>query len=122
MTAANPHRGEITIDLGQHGQFVLRPDFEAVAAVDAQLGGLLPLANRVFRDSAALTLDEMAVIVAEGMNGAARKEGRAAGMKVEKVKRMIFEAGMSDALLPCVLFVSNAIGGGNTETADAGNG
>ena len=41
MSEANAHRGEVEIDLGAAGKFALRPDFEAVAAIDAELGGII---------------------------------------------------------------------------------
>ncbi len=123
MSEANAHRGENEIDLGAAGTFVLRPDFEAVAAIDAQLGGIIGVAKRAFEtNGAGLTLKEMAVIVAEGMKGQARKEGRTAAAKVDKVGEMIFNAGLPNALGPCMAFLGNAISGGSEpDSADAGN-
>lgn len=122
MSEANPHRGEIDIDLGPAGVFPLRPDFEAVAAIDRAVGGIMALAMRLHQNSAAMTLDEMAIIVAECMKGHARKTGGTAAANVEKVKRMIFEAGMGDALAACVQVVGAAIGGGAAaEPGDGGN-
>jgi hypothetical protein len=123
MSEANAHRGEIEIDLGAAGKFALRPDFEAVAAIDAQLGGIIAVAKRTFEtNGVGLTLNEMAVIVAEGMKGQARKEGRTAAAKVEKVAEMIFTAGITNAIGPCMVVLSNAVMGGATpDPADAGN-
>lgn len=122
MSEANAHRGEIEIDLGAAGKFVLRPDFEAVAAIDEQVGGVVALAEKVFRQPASLTLHEAAVIVAECMKGQQRKAGGTVGANVEKVKRYIYEAGIVKVIEPCVALLGHAVtGGAAPDPAEAGN-
>ena len=122
MSEANAHRGEVEIDLGAAGTFVLRPDFEAVAAIDEQLGGVVAVAEKAFREPASLTIAQMAAIVSEGMKGQARKEGRTAAANPEKVARMLFDAGLPNAIGPCIAFLGNAITGGvQIEAGNAGN-
>ncbi len=110
--SANKHRGEIAVTL-EGAAYVLRPDFEAVAAIDEQLGGILNIAKRSF-EGQTLTLHEIAVIVCEGL----RAHGRAGGLaslkavKLEAVKRQVFASGVTTLLEPAMEFLRAALTGG----------
>lgn len=110
---ANRHRGEIAVTLSGT-EFVLRPDFEAVAAIDDQLGSVIALTRRAIAEPASLSLSELAVVVAEGI----KAHGCAAGdsnahVKTDKIKRMIFETGIPTVVPQVVRFLTDAITGGS---------
>jgi hypothetical protein len=114
-TAANPHRGEIAVTLGGV-KFVLRPDFEAVAAIDTQLGSVMLLTRRAIAQPASLSLAELAVVVTEGIKAHGRATGGVnAHAGLETVKRMIFDAGIPTVMEPVCRFLAAAVTGGAKE-------
>lgn len=119
--AANPHRGEIAVMLD--ARYVLRPTFEAVAAIESSLGSVMDLARRVAREPYTMTRRELAVIVTEGMRawGQANNDTNTKLARVEKVERLIFAAGMPSVLEPVGLFLMAAITGGANDEGEAGN-
>lgn len=110
--AGNKHRGEIAVTLNG-ADYALRPDFEAVAAIDEQLGGILNIAKRSF-EGQSLTLHEVAVIVCEGIkaHGRATKKASQAGAQLPKVKREVFETGLITLVEPVAEFLTAALTGG----------
>jgi hypothetical protein len=116
---ANAHRGEIKITL-EGAAYVLRPDFEAAAAIDTQLGSIIDVTRRALAENS-LSFREIAVIVCEGMRAQGRATGDQSliGAKLPRVQQMVFEAGMV-SLQPAVLeFLANAITGGATPAGNA---
>jgi hypothetical protein len=110
--AANPHRGEIAVTLGG-AEFVLRPDFEAVAAIDSQLGSVMMLTRRAIAQPASLSLAEMAVVVTEGIKAHGRATGGVnAHAGLDTVKRMIFDAGIPSVMEAVLQFLAAAVTGG----------
>lgn len=108
----NRHRGEIGLTLSGM-KLVMRPDFEAVAAIDEQLGSIVGLTRRAIGQPESLSLHELAVIVTEGVraHGRANKTSEAHS-KLEKIKRMIFETGIPVAVAPVCQFLGQAVTGG----------
>ena len=109
---ANGLRGEFPITL-EGADYVLRADYEAVAAIDEQLGSIVDVAQR-FVTQGSISLREMAVIVCEGLKGHGRKVGYkpAEGYTAQKVGRMIFETGAADCIRPVGEFLIAALNGG----------
>lgn len=112
---ANPHRGETTVTL-KGTVFGLRPDFEAVAAIDDQLGSVVALTRRAIAEPASLTLNELAVVVAEGIkaHGRAARDSNA-HVSTDKIKRQIFETGIPTVVPAVLAFLTAAITGGAKE-------
>jgi K+/H+ antiporter YhaU regulatory subunit KhtT len=121
--AANRHRGEIAVTLRQQGsdaptEFVMRPDFEAVAAIDDQLGSIIALTRRAIAEPASLSLAELAVVVAEGIKAHGRSVGDSnAHVRTEKIKRMIFDSGVPTVVPAVLQFLTAAVTGGAKESA-----
>jgi hypothetical protein len=114
---ANGHRGEIAVTL-EGTVFVMRPDFEAVAAIDAELGSIVQITRRAVADPASLSLGEIAVIVAEGIkaHGRAAKNSNA-HVGTQKIKRMIFDAGIPTVVPAVCAFLGAAVTGGVKDAA-----
>lgn len=110
---ANPERGEIEIELAGT-TYVMRPDFEAVLAIERQTGRpLIRLATEFgLGRHGGLPLSDMAVIVTEGVKAARRGDEMAQQYKAEKFGRLIYETGMLSVLDPVDLFLRNALSGG----------
>lgn len=116
----NEQRGENSVVLGEV-TFVLRPDFEAVQAVDAALGGVTGLVRRAVQQPETLKLRELAVVVTEGIRAHGRKTGSAtAHSGVDTVERMIFAAGIPTVIPAVTRFLVAAITGGAKD--EPGNG
>ncbi len=119
--SANAHRGEIAVTLAGT-VFVLRPDFEAIEAIDDQLGSIVMLTRRAIAQPASLSLAELAVIVAEGIKAHGRSvKDSNAHVSTDKIKRMIFEAGVPTVVGTVCQFLALAVTGGAKETPP-GNG
>ena len=116
MTAANAHRGEITIRLD--ADYVIRPDFEAAAAIDEQLGSIIDVARRALSEKS-LSYREASIIICEGMKaqGRAKDDKTMQAVNLRRVQQLVYEAGMLTVLGPCLGFLAAAVTGG----ADAGN-
>jgi hypothetical protein len=114
---ANPYRGEISVTL-DGAEFVLRPDFDAILAIDEALGGITALARRGLADLTSMTLSELAVVITEGIKAHGRSTGSSnAHAGVDNVKRMIFKAGIPTVLPAVGKFLAAAVTGG----VEAGN-
>ncbi len=114
----NRHRGEFPITLSGT-DYVLRADYEAVAAIDEQLGSVVDVARRAIQDGS-LSLREMAVIVCEGIKAGERKKGNphADSYTARKVSELIFDTGLTDCLKPVLQFLVSALGGGVTPSGN----
>jgi hypothetical protein len=108
---ANRHRGEFPLTLDR--DYVLRADYEAVAAIDEQLGSIVDVARRAIQEGS-LSLKEMGVIVCEGAKAAERKAGNphADSYTARKFQELIFERGVTECLRPVLQFLVAALGGG----------
>lgn len=108
--AANAHRGEIAIRLD--ADYVLRPDFEAVAAIDEQLGSVLDAA----RDAAGgkISYRVAAVVICEGLKASGRASGDRAlqAVNLRRVQELIFDVGLLTVLEPVSRFLVAAVMGG----------
>ncbi len=109
----NPHRGEVAIEL-EGRRFVMLPTFEAVAAIEAEIGSVMALTKRGIANPSSLTLHELGVVVTEGIRawGRDHKDAGCANSGLPKIQRMIFNAGTPMAVLPVILFLQQAITGG----------
>jgi hypothetical protein len=92
---ANPHRGEISVTLGG-ADYVLRPTFEAMVAIEEQIGSLIDLAAQVESKASGLTIKQLSVIVGECIKAHGRETGNklTAGTRAEVVAKMIYETGL----------------------------
>jgi hypothetical protein len=114
---ANPHRGEISVKL-DGADHVLRPDFDAILAIDEGLGGITALTRRAIADVSSLTLQELAVVITEGIKAHGRSTGSASAHSgVDTVKRMIVKNGIPTVLPAVAAFLAAAVTGG----VEAGN-
>ena len=113
---ANPHRGEIAIRLD--ADYVIRPDFEAAAAIDEQLGSIIDVARRALSEKS-ISYREASIIICEGMKaqGRATDDKTMQAVNLRRVQQLVYEAGMLTVLGPCLGFLAAAVTGG----ADAGN-
>ncbi len=109
---ANKHRGEISVTLDGVA-YVMRPDFEAVAAIDETLGSVIALTKRAVGDPASLSLTELAVVVTEGIraHGRANKTSEAHS-GVDKIKKLIFASGIPNVVPSVCQFLAQSVTGG----------
>jgi len=124
MTEANETRGEIAIDLGGR-EYVLRPTYQAIAAIEAKTGkGLLALA----RDAAELGVGDAAIIATECIKAYGKHVGddMMARYSPDKIGEMMIES--EGGIAAClgrlsVLLMAAATGGytasGELKTAKA---
>lgn len=92
--SANPHRAEVTVTLGDHGDYLLRPTFQALAQIEADLKEpIIPIAQRVAAFQVGVR--DAAVIV--------HYAGRAAGGKLTlaQVGEAVLAAGLVNVALKC---------------------
>ena len=114
---ANPHRGEISVKL-DGADYPLRPDFDAILAIDEALGGITGLTRRAMTDLSSLTIKELAVVITEGIKAHGRSTKSAnAHAGLDTVKRMIVKAGVPTVLPAVAAFLAAAVTGG----VEAGN-
>lgn len=91
MSEANETRGEIALDL-DGTEYVLRPSYEAIQAIEKKLGrGLLALARTAADGD--LTLNETATVAAECIkaHGRAIDDRMLAASTPERIAEMIYE-------------------------------
>lgn len=104
---ANPHRGEVEIELDGK-RFVMRPTFQAIAEIEQQTGtGLIALLHRMTDGS--LRVSDLAVIVAAGLRAAGEPASR------DKVGSLLLQDGLEKTLAPASQFLMNAVTGGKAE-------
>ncbi|MCU0892471.1 MAG: hypothetical protein MUE77_12205 [Sandarakinorhabdus sp.] len=101
---------------------MLRPTFEAMVAIEEQIGALTVITQRLRSGAGALTLTETAVIITECMkaHGRATKNQLAANARAESVAKMIFAAGVVQIVPVIFPLLTKMLTGG--ATADEGNG
>lgn len=113
MAEANPHRGEVKVDLAGR-EIVLRPTFEAMAEIETVLGErLVPITRRVGANNYG-AMDFLAIILAAG------NAGLRAGEKLQPdaVKNAIAEKGLVAFATPVSTFLANCLTGGAKKTDD----
>ena len=112
MSGANPHRGEVSLKLGER-EVVLRPTFAALVAIERETGmGLLALVRKLAQGS----VQHLPTIIREG--------GRAAGYDIQ-TDEIELECTANGAFLvidAAGAMISNGIDGGadrkNSEAAE----
>lgn len=114
-------RGRMLAPLGG-AEYVLRPSFEALEAIERQLGrSLHQLAFQGLQGG--LSLTDLAVIVAECMRAHGRAEPDAGPSyreaKAEKLARLIMEAGQTHITARIAVLLTEAITGGFTAEGEA---
>lgn len=113
-------RGEITVPLD--GELGLRPDFEAIEAIEAQLGSCRDLFVKA--NDNALTNQEAAIIVTELLRGYGRShpdDARIAVYRDAKVKRigaLIYETGILAICPRLGVILLGAVTGGYTASGE----
>lgn len=109
MPAANPHRGEVAIELGGK-VYVLRPSYDAI--VEARQTTGVPLGES-FARIANLDLVEMASIVGPAM--------RASGHKLtdRQVGQLLMEKGAANAVKEVSTLLKNMLTGGAEPEGEA---
>lgn len=121
MTAdhgANPQAGEVAVLLAGRLRR-LRPSFEAMVAIEAELGHALTKVNdRFLRQE--LTLMQLAVIVRHGLIAG----GETPAPSTEQVAPEVYQAGYLNLIEPVAQFLANALCGGKVpgEPTAVGNG
>jgi hypothetical protein len=114
------HRGRMLVPLGD-ADYVLRPSFEAIEAIEQTLGrSLVQLASQAYNGG--LSCADLAIIVAECM----RAEGRASSdagpsyrdAKAEKIARLIYEAGQPSITARIAILLTEAVTGGYTAAGE----
>ncbi len=105
---ANPHRGEVTIEIAGRTR-TLRPTMGAMAAIEQAFGdGLVPVVERYLARK--LTLRETAIIVREGLVAA----GESPTPELKAVMEHVFEAGPAKTVAPITRFLGNMLNGGQS--------
>ena len=109
---ANAHRGEFPIQL-DGTEYTLRADYEAVAAIDSQLGSVMDVCLRLVRDGS-LSFREMSVIVCEGIKAHGRATGNVMQQSAnpKRCGEMIFASGMATCVRPVADFLMASLNGG----------
>lgn len=113
-------RGQLTIPLdGQ--EYLLRPSYEAIIAIERQLGPLYNLATAAARGD--LTLDQMGVCVAELMKAQGRADAEASAdyrdPKPEKLAKLIYAEGAPKICARLAVLFTAAVTGGYTPEGEA---
>lgn len=105
MAVANPERGDVEIELGEH-KFIMRPTPGATAEIEAGAAkGTLALINAVADRT--ITLRELAVVVCAGIR--ASGDG---GANVRKCEELIWRAGFVPALVAVQSYLLRSVNGG----------
>lgn len=112
MTAENQQRGEVAVvfSKGREGErkVVLRPTYEAMAQIEAELGkGLLPLVRQFTAQQIGIT--EVVCVLFHG--------ALAAGEKLERLQMgaLVLAGNFAEASKGATDFLSNAITGGSPQ-------
>lgn len=108
-------RGQMWLPLGGE-EYCVRPDYHAIAAIEAKLGPLTDLAASAGQDR--LTVAEMAVIVAEMMRAYSRANpdqpsvSTYAGADPERLAELIYDAGVPRICARLLPVLMGAVTGG----------
>jgi len=120
MAPANETRGEISLQL-DGVDFVLRPSFEALVAIEQDSGkGLIDLAREA--EGGTLSLQTVAIIAMRCIQawGAATKNEMAQGVNADKIARLIMssDGGLMAAMLRIRILLTLAVTGGYTPSGE----
>jgi len=110
---ANSLKGEVEIRLGGE-RYVLRPSFTAIMAIEAELGGVVPLARRAAKGD--FGLRDLTVIVREGLNAHALAAG-GKQLDADRVGAMILTEGVAHVAGPVRDFLTAVLSGGPSGAA-----
>jgi hypothetical protein len=99
---ANSLKGEVEITFGAQ-RYVMRPSFAAIMAIEAELGGVVPLARRAAKGD--FGLKDLTVIIREGL--------LAHGTRLEQsaVGAMILTEGLANVAGPVRDFLTAVLSG-----------
>ena len=86
MTSANPHRGEVSLDVAGE-RLLLRPTFGALVAAEEELGSLFELVERAA--AGALRLNEIAALFDH------LSKARAEAITRERIGEAVVEKGLA---------------------------
>jgi len=112
----NPERGEVAILLDGKA-YPMRPSYKAMVAIERATGAtILGLSFRLALPRDGLTLEEMAIIITEGVRAAGeeRNDPMLKGFSTERVGELLFDGGILAAAAPIEAFLRNAITGGGS--------
>jgi len=103
--APNPARGEFLVTLEGH-DYVLRADYDAIAAIDEQLGSIVDVTRRLSSDGS-ISLREISVVLCEAMKAQGRKTGYAPARQytARRVGEMVYNTGLHSVLMPVAKFL-----------------
>lgn len=113
MAGVNPERGEVGIELDGR-IYPMRPSYEAILEIESAIGPILAISMRLKDPQQMLKLDEIAVIVCTCIQAAGRdrEDPMLAGVKAEKVRKLIYADGMHYAIRPLTALLYNMLTGG----------
>ena len=101
---ANPHRGEVEIELGGE-TYILRPTFHALVEIEERLGeGIVALTSRLSRGD--IRLKDVATILHAGMRAVRGTKV----MPYEELGRLVVAHGFTSTDLKIVEFLTGAFG------------
>ena len=102
MSAYNPHRGDVKIALGEN-EFVLRPSFSAIVALEEHFGcGIFDLAREFCEGKRARAKDLLHIMKA-GIEGAGFDPP-------EDLPQRMVDAGLASCIEPIGKFLAHACG------------
>lgn len=97
-------RGETKIDLGPHKDYVLRPGFDELCAIEQMLGeGIIPFARRF--ENTNIGIRELAVVI-YCCGGSVKENPR---LSLADVGRIVQQAGMIGVMSPVMQVLSTAL-------------
>jgi hypothetical protein len=121
----NPERGEVALLL-EGEVYPMRPSYDAMMAIEQQLGSLVALSYRHASPLQGLTMREMSVVACEAIKEAGRERGDEGkmlrGVTAEKICKLIAAGGPLKAIAPIEKLLDNMITGGTKpKKEDAGD-
>lgn len=100
----NPYRGEVTFTIDEE-DYTVRPTFQIIAEMEAQFGGIMPMAKRIAGGDFTVTEIVGVILIAlKGQKGAP---------KPQALQELIFDEGATNFLIPISTFLANALTSGN---------
>lgn len=116
--AANPARGEHSLDLGGKS-YRLRPSYEATCAIEQKTGKSLVELVRA-GNLGALALETLAVIATEYIRaGAAEDDKMTRAVNAARIGELIFEEGVPGIIGALTLVMVDTLTGGRTASGEA---
>jgi hypothetical protein len=119
VTAANPHRGEVSITL-DGASYVLRPSFEAIVEIEERLGLSIVAIVRKTAETSDIRMTEIGAIVAAGIRAHGREadDPLMAAVTNDRIGRLCWQEGLMSVLPVVQQFLLMAVNGGQA----SGNG